>query len=392
MDVHTAPNAAAQALPPLTAEELEHYRRHLSIPQLGQAGQRRLKAARVLVVGAGGLGSPLALYLAAAGVGALGIVDFDSVDRSNLHRQVLYGIEDVGSPKLDAAVRRLRSLNPHVHVVPHALRLASDNALDVLRGYDLVVDGTDNFATRYLVNDACVLLGKPNVHAAISRFEGLVSVFAHAEGPCYRCLYPEPPPPDLVPSCAEGGVLGVLPGIVGALQAAEAIKLLAGIGESLTGRLLQFDALAMRFREFAVGRDPDCPACGRAPSLRRLIDYERFCAGPKESIQVETIDAAELQRLLAAPGAPLLLDVRSAEEASIARIEGARLIPLPELEASLGGLDADASIVCYCQAGVRSERAARLLMRHGYARVRHLRGGIEAWLASRQPAVTGSEA
>jgi molybdopterin/thiamine biosynthesis adenylyltransferase/rhodanese-related sulfurtransferase len=383
---------ADRLLPPLDAQELQHYSRHLLIPQIGRTGQQRLKAARVIIVGAGGLGSPLALYLAAAGVGTLGIVDFDHVDRSNLHRQVLYGTEDVGTPKLDAATRRLRSLNPHVTVVPHAVCLTADNALDVLRPYDLVVDGTDNFATRYLVNDACVLLGKPNVYAAIFRFEGLLSVFAHGDGPCYRCLYPEPPPPDLVPSCAEGGVLGVLPGIVGALQAAEAIKLLAGIGDSLSGRLLQFDALSMRMREFTVQRDPHCPVCGSEPTLRTLIDYDEFCAGPSETTVVEEIDAAGLQRLLAAPGAPMLIDVRNADEAAIARIDGARLIPLPELEGALHGLDLHTPVICYCQAGVRSERAGRLLMHHGFTQVRHLRGGIQAWLAARQPALAGSDA
>jgi sulfur-carrier protein adenylyltransferase/sulfurtransferase len=375
------PKDAAEALlPPLDADERVHYARHLLIPQLGATGQRRLKAARVLVVGAGGLGSPLALYLAAAGVGTLGLADFDRVERSNLHRQVLYGVDDVGRPKLQAAARRLAALNPHIRVVPHELRVTRENALDVLRPYDLVVDGSDNFATRYLVNDACVLLGKPNVYASIFRFDGLLSVFAHRDGPCYRCLYPEPPPPDLVPSCAEGGVLGVLPGIVGALQAAETIKLIAGIGTPLVGRLLQFDALGLRFQEFAVQRDPDCPVCGVRPSITALMDYEQFCAGPQEGPAVEGIGPEVLHALLAGPAAPRLLDVRCAAEAAVARIDGARLLPLPDLEAALPGLDRHADWVCYCQAGVRSERAARLLLRHGFTRVRHLSGGLNAWL------------
>jgi adenylyltransferase/sulfurtransferase len=376
-----APRDLATALPELSADEIQHYSRHLLIPQIGEEGQRRLKAARVLMVGAGGLGSPLALYLAAAGVGTLGVVDFDQVDRSNLHRQVLYGIDDVGSPKLDAAARRLRSLNPHITVVPHAVRLSSDNALDLMRPYDLVVDGTDNFATRYLVNDACVLLGKPNVYASIFRFEGLLSIFAHGDGPCYRCLYPEPPPPDLVPSCAEGGVLGVLPGIVGALQAAEAIKLITGIGRSLSGRLLQFDALSMGFKEFAVERDPDCPICSAKASIKALIDYDQFCAEPAPTDVVDEVSVAELRRCLAAAEPPLLLDVRSEAEARISRISGSRLMPLPELDELCDQLDPQADIVCYCKAGVRSERAARLLMRRGFARVRSLRGGIDAWQA-----------
>ena len=385
--------AAEASLPPLDADEVAHYSRHLLIPQIGRVGQQRLKAARVLIVGAGGLGSPLALYLAAAGVGTLGMVDFDTVDRSNLHRQVLYTVDDVGSPKLDAAVRRLKALNPHVEVVPHALRLTSDNALDVIRPYDLVVDGTDNFATRYLINDACVLLGKPNVYAAIFRFEAMLSVFAHHDGPCYRCLYPEPPPPDLVPSCAEGGVLGVLPGIAGALQAAEAIKLLTHIGQSLVGRLLQFDALGMRTREFPVQRDPHCAVCSASASITRLIDYDQFCAGPRNAIVVPEIDASELRALLAADGAPLLVDVRSADEAAVARIAGATLIPLPELEDAIDRLDPEAPLILYCQGGIRSERAGRMLMRGGFKQVRHLRGGINAWLAAQsQPASCGGVA
>jgi len=394
MNAPLHPAADAEALlPSLSDDEVAHYSRHLLIPQIGRIGQRRLKAARVLIVGAGGLGSPLALYLAAAGVGTLGVVDFDAVDRSNLHRQVLYTVDDVGSPKLDAAVRRLKALNPHVEVVPHALRLASDNALDVIRPYDMVVDGTDNFATRYLINDACVLLGKPNVYAAIFRFEALLSVFAHRDGPCYRCLYPEPPPPDLVPSCAEGGVLGVLPGIVGALQAAEAIKLITHIGEPLVGRLMQFDALRMRTREFPVERDPHCAVCGAHASIRQLIDYDQFCAGPRHPVVVPEIDAAELRALLSSAEAPLLVDVRSAEEAAIARIAGATLIPLPELEDAVDRLDPEAPLVLYCQGGVRSERAGRLLMRGGFKHVRHLRGGITAWLAAQsQPASHGDTA
>ncbi|HEX7181220.1 MAG TPA: ubiquitin-like small modifier protein 1 [Thermoanaerobaculia bacterium] len=377
-----ASSQEAQALPELTPAEIRHYSRHLIMPEIGTAGQRKLKAARVLTIGAGGLGSPLGLYLAAAGVGTLGMVDFDVVDESNLHRQVLFGRSSVGRPKIQAATERLRDLNPHIKIVPHETRLDSSNALELFRNYDLVVDGTDNFPTRYLVNDACVLLGKPNVYGSIFRFEGQVSIFWGARGPCYRCLFPEPPPPGLVPSCAEGGVLGVLPGIIGSLQANEVIKLIAGVGEPLIGRLVLFDALRMRFRELKLHKDPQCPICSENPTQRELIDYEQFCGiGPQETAVEEGFEmtAADLKQRLDQGQTLTILDVRNPQEYDIARIPGSVLIPLHELQDRLGELDPAATIVAHCHHGMRSARAVQLLRGMGYSRAINLAGGIDAW-------------
>ncbi len=368
---------------PLSPEQMKRYSRHLILPEVGLSGQRRLLDSKVLVVGAGGLGSPLALYLAAAGVGTLGIVDFDVVDTSNLQRQVLYGTKDVGVPKLEAAERRLRDLNPDVKVVPHEGRLTSRNALDLVSRYDVVVDGTDNFPTRYLVNDAAVLLKKPNVYGSIYRFEGQVSVFDSRVGPCYRCLYAEPPPPGLVPSCAEGGVLGVLPGIVGSLQAVETLKVLLGRGDTLVGRLLLFDAMALRFRELKVRKNPDCVLCGPRATQKGLIDYEQFCGigdedGPTE-VPGHEIEPEELKARLDR-GEPLtLLDVREPGEFEIAHLQGAKLIPRATLAERLGELSTADEVVVYCKMGGRSAQATKLLLDMGFQKVRNLKGGIDAW-------------
>jgi sulfur-carrier protein adenylyltransferase/sulfurtransferase len=392
---------ALESLPPapgaveLTAAEVRRYSRHLIMPEVGVEGQQRLKAARVLMIGAGGLGSPVGLYLAAAGVGTLGLVEFDVVDESNLQRQLLYGQSDVGRPKLEAAAERLREVNPFVTLEPHPVRLTSDNALELFAGYDLVVDGTDNFPTRYLVNDACVLTGKPNVYGSIFRFEGQVAVFWGARGPCYRCLFPEPPPPGLVPSCAEGGVLGVLPGIIGALQANEAIKLILGVGDPLIGRLVLFDALKLRFRELKLRKDPDCPVCSEHPTLTELVDYEEFCglgrgeAAPAAAEEEEgwEIGPVELKRWLD-QGRPLvILDVRNPPEYGICRLPGSTLIPLPELAARMDELDPEALIVAHCHSGVRSMQATEFLRGQGFPRVLNLAGGIDAWSRLVDPSV-----
>jgi molybdopterin/thiamine biosynthesis adenylyltransferase/rhodanese-related sulfurtransferase len=375
-------------LPDLTRPELLRYARHLALPEVGIAGQRRLKAAKVLCVGAGGLGSPVALYLAAAGVGTLGLVDFDVVDASNLQRQILHGTRDVGRPKLDSATDRIADVNPHVRVVRHDVRLDSANALEILAGYDVVVDGTDNFPTRYLVNDACVMLGKPNVYGSIFRWEGQVSVFATAGGPCYRCLFREPPPPGLVPSCAEGGVLGVLPGIIGSLQAMETIKLLLGVGDTLAGKLLLFDGLQMSWREVALRRNPECPVCGDRPTQTELIDYEVFC-GVKpapgttevaaEDVGVPELDAVEVARRLEGASPPFLLDVRESWEWAVGSLEGAHPIPLGELDGRLTEVPRDRPVVVYCRVGERSRTAARQLLDEGWPEVYNLAGGILAW-------------
>ena len=365
-----------------TRDELLRYSRHLALPEVGLEGQARLKGASVLIVGAGGLGSPAALYLAAAGIGRLGLVDFDRVDASNLQRQVLYGSASVGRPKLEAARERLADLNPGVRIETHDQRLTSANAMEILAGYDVVLDGADNFATRYLVNDACALLGKPNVHGSIFRFDGQVSVFDAARGPCYRCLYPDPPPPGLVPSCAEGGVLGVLPGVIGVIQGIEAIKLVLGLGDPLIGRLLLFDALAMRFRELALRKDPDCPLCGRAPSITALIDYDEFCgAGAAQAGEEmsDEIGATELKRRLDRGEAIALLDVREPHEFAIARIDGATLIPLRSLRARLGELEREREIVVLCHHGQRSMRALEFMRGSGFGKIKSLHGGIDAW-------------
>jgi adenylyltransferase/sulfurtransferase len=371
----------------LSPDELRRYNRHLILPEVGKEGQQKLKAASVLLVGAGGLGSPLALYLAAAGVGRLGLVDFDVVDESNLQRQVLHGTKDVGRPKLQSARDRIKDVNPHVAVDLHEMRLTSENALDVIPEYDLVADGTDNFPTRYLVNDACVLAGVPNVYASIFRFEGQVSVFGAPGGPDYRDLYPEPPPPGLVPSCAEGGVLGVLPGLVGTIQATEVIKMILGVGEPLIGRLLLIDALSMSFRTLKVRKDPNNPISGENPTITELIDYEQFCGIPQQNGRAQQDDAVPevtVQTLHArreAGNAPFLLDVRKPYEAEIADIGADQLIPVEELAERLAEVraDQDDEIVVHCRSGARSARAVTLMREAGFSNVANLAGGTLAW-------------
>ena len=378
------------ALPELSAEEARRYSRHLLLPNLTVIGQRRLKAARVLIVGAGGLGSPVALYLAAAGVGQLGLVDFDAVDITNLQRQLLHGTRDVGRAKLDSAHDRLSDVNPNVHLELYPERLTSANALEIMGDYDLVVDGTDNFATRYLTNDACVILGIPNVYGSVYRFEGQASVFAADSGPCYRCLFREPPPPGLVPNCAEGGVLGVLPGIVGTIQATEAIKLLIGIGEPLVGRLLLVDALTSGFRTISIRKDPECPACGTR-EIRELIDYDAFCGTPMAETDAQSggneITPRELAERITRGDAPRIIDVREPHEFAIARIPGAELIPLATLNAAQSRLDPDSAIVVHCHSGVRSAWAANHLRQLGFKRVMNLTGGITRWSDEVDPRV-----
>ena len=373
--------ATEAALPTLSHAEVLRYSRHLLLPEVGVEGQRKLKAARVLTIGAGGLGSPLSLYLAAAGVGTIGIVDFDVVDLTNLQRQIVHGTATLGRPKLDSAKARLTDLNPNVNVVGHDGRLTSANALEIIRDYDIVVDGTDNFPTRYLVNDACVLLGKPNVYGSIFRFEGQASVFYAKEGPCYRCLYAEPPPPGLVPSCAEGGVLGVLPGIIGSIQALETIKWIIGAGESLVGRLVLFDALKLRFRELKLRKDPNCPICGDRPTVHELIDYQAFCgigAEPDYSGLEISVEEYVQERRTKGDGL-VLVDVREPHEWEIAHIDGARLIPLSQLPDRLNELDGHAEVVTHCHHGARSMKALEILRGAGFGKVRSLAGGIDAW-------------
>jgi len=379
--------ATAKAKAPLSHAETLRYSRHLLLPEVGVAGQRKLKAARVLTIGAGGLGSPVSLYLAAAGVGTIGIVDFDVVDLTNLQRQIVHGTSTLGRPKLDSAAERLTDLNPNTRIERHETRLTSRNALEILREYDIVVDGTDNFPTRYLVNDACVLLGKPNVYGSIFRFEGQASLFHAPEGPCYRCLYSEPPPPGLVPSCAEGGVLGVLPGIIGSIQALETIKWIIGAGNSLLGRLVLFDALKLRFRELELRKDPACPICGTNPSIQELIDYEAFCGiGTEPAYAGPEVTAEDLRRELAERGPDLtLIDVREPHEWDIVHIEGARLIPLSQLPERLSELDGHAEIVTHCHHGARSMRALEILKGAGFGKVRSLAGGIDAWAERVEP-------
>ncbi len=368
-----------------SSEEIGRYSRHLIMPEVTIEGQKKLKAARVLMIGAGGLGAPMGLYLAAAGIGHLGIVDSDLVDDSNLQRQVTYTTADIGVPKLTATKRRLSGLNPHIEITTHEMRLTSENALELFKDYDIIADGTDNFPTRYLVNDACVLLGKPNVYASIFRFEGQVSIFGAADGPCYRCLYPEPPPPGLVPSCAEGGVLGVLPGIVGALQAAEVIKLALGIGEPLIGRLLRFDALKMQFREYKLRRDPDCPVCGPNPTITGLIDYDEFCGitlTPEVNLKAQQeITPVELKQNLDAGERIVIVDVREPHEWAISKIENAdvRFIPLGDLPARMHELNTADEIVMQCRSGVRSAKGLAILQEAGFRKLKNLTGGILAW-------------
>jgi adenylyltransferase/sulfurtransferase len=381
----TAP--AEATLPKLSHAEVLRYSRHLLLPEVGVEGQRKLKAARVLTIGAGGLGSPLSLYLAAAGVGTIGIVDFDVVDLTNLQRQIVHGTSTLGRPKLESAKARLTDLNPNIDVVGHEARLSSENALDIIRDYDIVIDGTDNFPTRYLVNDACVLLGKPNVYGSIFRFEGQASLFYAKEGPCYRCLYSEPPPPGLVPSCAEGGVLGVLPGIIGSIQALETIKWIIGAGDSLVGRLVLFDALKLRFRELKLRKDPNCPICGDRPTIHELIDYQAFCGiGAEPNYDGVEVSVEEFQRERAAKGDDLILvDVREPHEYEIVHIDGARLIPLSQLPDRLSELDGHAEIVTQCHHGARSLKALEILKGAGFGRVRSLAGGIDAWAEQVEP-------
>ena len=377
--------------PPLTNEEVARYSRHVILPEVGMEGQLKLKAARVLCIGAGGLGSPVALYLAAAGVGTLGVVDFDKVDYSNLQRQIIHGTPDVGRSKLESAKERLNALNPEVEVVTHEMAVSSQNALELFADYDLVVDGTDNFPTRYLVNDACVLSGKPNIYGSIYRFEGQASVFATAAGPCYRCMFPEPPPPGLVPSCAEGGVLGILPGVVGTIQATEAVKVILGAGEPLIGRFLLFDALKMRFRELKVRKNPECPICGDHPTVTELIDYEQFCGitpvgqDPETPSSSDVATVEELKTRLDRKDSFLLLDVREQREFEICRIPGSVLIPLGELPSRLDELKGRDDMIVHCKSGVRSGKAVALLRGSGFAGARNLTGGILAWIERIDP-------
>ncbi len=376
----------------LSHDEIARYSRHLIMPEVGMEGQRRLKQGSVLLIGTGGLGSPLALYLAAAGVGHIGLVDFDVVDASNLQRQIVHGTSTVGMAKTESARRRLQDLNPHIEVTIYETQITSANALELMQPYDVIVDGTDNFPTRYLTNDAAVLLGKPNVYGSIFRFEGQATVFAPQQGgPCYRCLYPEPPPPGLVPSCAEGGVLGVLPGVIGTIQATEAIKLLTGIGEPLIGRLLLYDALAMHFRELKLRRNPACPVCGEDPTVSELIDYVQFCGIAPEAPQIGAqyvITPAELAAWLERDDRPFLLDVRNPYEVAIANIPGTdKLIPVDQLPERIHELDSAREIVVYCRSGVRSGRAVELLVQVGFRKVKNLEGGVLRWADEVDPSV-----
>lgn len=386
----------AEALPELSGDEIKRYSRHLIMPEVGLEGQRRLKAAKVLCIGAGGLGSPAAMYLAAAGVGTLGIVDFDVVDFSNLQRQLLHGTPDVGRAKLDSAKDRLNALNPNVHVETYDTALNSSNALKLFEPYDVILDGTDNFPTRYLVNDACVIAGKPNAYGSIFRFEGQASVFGTKDGPCYRCLYPEPPPPGLVPSCAEGGVFGVLPGIIGVIQATETIKLILGVGEPLIGRFLIYDALRMRFRELKLRKDAECPVCGTNPTVTQLIDYEQFCgvaphqvaaaaAASASSSGANALTATELKAELDRGEPLVILDVREPQEYQINKIPGSVLIPLGDLPKRYVELDPNTAIVSQCKSGVRSAKAQELLRSKGFTNVRNLTGGILGWIDQVDP-------
>ena len=380
-------------LPELTTDDLSRYSRHLILPEVGMEGQQKLKAARVLCVGTGGLGSPLAFYLAAAGIGTLGLVDFDVVDASNLQRQIIHSTKDIGRKKLDSAAEKLTALNPALNVVKHETMLTSANALEILKDYDIVADGTDNFPTRYLVNDACVLLGKPNAYGSIFRFEGQASVFATEDGPCYRCLYPEPPPPGLVPSCAEGGVLGILPGLVGVIQATEVIKLILGKGEPLIGRLLLVDALSMRFRELKLRKNPACPVCGTNPTVKELIDYEQFCGIAPETPAtaavkngIPQLGVKEFKRRRDAGEDLFLLDVREPYEYQIAEI-GGKLIPQNDVPQRLSEIPRDREIVVQCRSGARSQKIAEFLKQAGYPKVANLAGGILAWSDEIDPKV-----
>jgi molybdopterin/thiamine biosynthesis adenylyltransferase/rhodanese-related sulfurtransferase len=375
----------------LSNEEITRYSRHLILPEFGMAGQRRVKQGSVLLIGTGGLGSPLALYLAAAGVGHIGLVDFDVVDETNLQRQIVHGTSTIGVRKTESAKRRLYDLNPNVEVTTYETQITSENAVEIMRPYDVIVDGTDNFPTRYLTNDASVMLGKPNVYGSIFRFEGQATVFYPKEdGPCYRCLYPEPPPPGLVPSCAEGGVLGVLPGVIGTIQATEAVKLLTGIGDPLIGRLMLYDALSMRFRELKLRRNPDCPVCGEHPSVTELIDYDQFCGivpAPAQADMSIAITPVEVAEWLERDDAPFLLDVREPNEWEIGHLPGATRISVNELQGRLNELDTAREMVVYCRSGVRSGRAVDMLRAAGFRKVKNMTGGILRWSDEVDPSI-----
>ena len=378
--------------PELNNDEIARYSRHLIMPEVGMDGQLKLKSASVLCIGVGGLGSPVAMYLGAAGVGRIGIVDFDVVDYSNLQRQVIHGTPDVGRPKLDSARDRLNAINPEVTVETHDVALSSENALELLANYDVIVDGTDNFPTRYLVNDACVILGKPNVYGSIFRFEGQASVFATKDGPCYRCLYPEPPPPGLVPSCAEGGVLGILPGVIGTIQATEVVKLIIGVGEPLVNRFMIYDALRMKFRELKLRKDPECPVCGENPTVTELIDYEQFCGitgTGTDDVSLEALDTTvkDLKTRIDGKDEVLVLDVREPQEFQICRIPGSTLIPLNDLPQRLAELEGYKDMVVHCKSGVRSAKAVKLLHEAGFSSAKNLRGGILAWINEIDPSL-----
>ncbi len=384
---------AAPPAPPLTLskDEILRYSRHLIMPEVGMEGQLKLKAAKVALIGTGGLGAPLGMYLAAAGIGRIGLVDFDVVDFTNLQRQVIHGTKDVGKKKLDSAAETMLDINPYVEIDRHETALTSENALDILKDYDIVVDGTDNFPTRYLTNDACVLLKKPNVYGSIFRFEGQATIFAYPGGPCYRCLYPEPPPPGLVPSCAEGGVLGILPGTVGLIQATETVKLILGIGEPLIGRLLLYDALGMRYRELKLRRNPECPVCGDHPTITKLIDYQEFCGIPNQSHEEKPmegdIEPTEVKAMLARGDRFVLIDVREPHEYQICNIPQAKLIPLGDLPKRVNELNSADEIVAHCKSGVRSGKAVDFLKQAGFKKVRNMKGGILAWSDKVDPTV-----
>lgn len=379
----------------LSQEEILRYSRHLILPEVGMDGQLKLKQAKVLLVGTGGLGAPLGMYLAAAGIGKIGLVDFDVVDHTNLHRQIIHGTKDVGRKKIDSAAETMHDINPNVELVKHEVAITSENAFDIIKDYDLVVDGTDNFPTRYLINDACVLLGKPNVYGSIFRFEGQATIFATDGGPCYRCLYPEPPPPGLVPSCAEGGVLGILPGLIGVIQATEAVKLIIGQGSPLIGRLVLYDALHMKFRELKLRKSPDCPICGEHRTITKLIDYHQFCgvpnpqaaSAPEQPPAKGEIDVVELKSKLDRGDNFVLIDVREPHEWQIARIPGARLIPLGELPKRLAELSKEDDLVLHCKMGGRSAKAIGILREAGFTRLTNVKGGITAWSEKVDPTV-----
>ncbi len=376
-----------------TQDQLKRYSRHFVLPEIGEEGQKKLLQSKVLLIGTGGLGSPLALYLSAAGIGTLGLVDFDRVDLSNLQRQVLHTQNEIGNPKVESAERRIKAMNPDTKVIKYPVKISSQNALEIMKNYDVIIDGTDNFPTRYLTNDACVFLKKPNIYGSIFRFDGLTTVFKSDEGPCYRCLYPEPPPPGMVPSCAEGGVLGILPGTIGLIQATEAIKLICGIGRPLIGRLVVYDALQMTFRELKVRKDPNCPVCGKNPTITQLIDYEQFCGmtrgGPVSNSKIEEISVEDLKSKLDRREDFVLLDVREPFEYEIAKIPGSKLIPLGQLESRISELESfkDKEIVAHCKMGGRSRKALQLLSQKGFHKLKNVDGGIDEWSQVVDPTV-----